>query len=342
MSGTAIGRIVWKEFKQIRVIALAFIVVAFLTFLLMWLLMVDHNRNESTGFFASLWLFLFGALCGSILFATEKEHGTFGNLQLLPLSWRYVLAGKLIIGLGFVLAIPLLIVLIGVYADWREAWQIRGFQTGISLLSGTLVFFSSGLVWSLFCQRVIVAALMAIATASFVDFVSIQMAAPSAQDYFAIETYFAITPHRLLAAFFLLLAPIPLSRRWWQGATREARQIELTEIGGLSRAGRMRGIGRAATIVQRLFWQSMRSDSTAILIMIVVCGGAIVVSFFDVGVLAAATLFAACLVASWIGGVFVFSHDQQRQNFFFSWNIVSTRERFGFRASLFGHWCCWF
>ena len=90
--------LVWKETSQLKEFFIAMVVLA--AFLQILLTVVAGFSSNPPKFLAIAmaggFVALFAAACGATLFATEKETGTFQNLQLLPINSRQLATGKLL------------------------------------------------------------------------------------------------------------------------------------------------------------------------------------------------------------------------------------------------------
>ena len=335
MNATAIGRIAWKEFKQLRGIALAFVVLAIFLFTIPHILLDRFDRLEQghSEFIGGVLCCLFAVLCGSILFAAEAEGRTKANLQFLPVDWRSVFSGKLAIGLAISLLVPMLGFLlfdlitnrpepimvlekgVGMQQQGIAARDPLNMATFRCAFLGGLQFFSISVLFSLLCNRVLVAAVCAIVVASISDFGLLRLFGPLNADYFSIWTYDSISPYRLLISFGVLAITIPLSRHWWLGTSTEKRRLRSATWGARGRIREAKGC--RSTITGRLFWQSTHSDYAALIIVTAIGLAAAIASIWMELVAATPILIIAGLLVCWLGGVFTFSKDQQHQSYRF-------------------------
>ncbi|MGI9516725.1 MAG: hypothetical protein ACR2NP_06765 [Pirellulaceae bacterium] len=322
--GVGMRRIAWKEFRQLLPIALAFGVTAFVISVLISQTNSTRAGEPFHAFLGSLWLSLFGVLCGSILFAAEKEHQTFAGLSFLPITWDRVLLGKLLGAAGFLLIVPALVLstnglrYLGVPV-LESTWPMA-----VTMLSGTLLYFAIGVLYSIVCQRVLVAAVLAIATGSTIDGYLLWLNAGSGADFMSLEPYTRLVGWRFLLAFACLLIAIPLSRRWWLGVNTESRRQRESASSRTRLAKKTTKPGVWRRPILHMLWQSVHQNIVPLLlvsgVVIVPCTlVAIASSRLDpqnlplidgIGV-------AAMLTACFLAGVFCFAGDQYRNRFRF-------------------------
>ncbi len=335
MNGTAAWRLAWKEYRQMRGIAVAFWIVAVLALMMTAQFLDGGNWMAEMELQASGWFYLFCALCGAMLFAAEKENATFGHLQKLPLNWGTLLSGKLLAGLVVIAAVPLLywLIIVAVASQFRGPIFVsptirlpEEFTHHIMVVvSGATHFFAFGLLFSLICRRVLIAAVLGVVAAVTIDTLIVQRFGPENPDYFSITAYEHSIPFRLFTAVLILVISVPLTRVWWRGVSAEAWRQGIAWTQSRQREASSRDQATPhGFMFWHLLWQSVHGNYWKMLAI----GGVVLVP---------ATIFAiwesrdpmfdapdgslwlwfAIAFAAWLAGVFCFQADQRQHSFRF-------------------------
>ncbi len=349
MNTLAIQRIAWKEFRQQRVFFVAMATITFLVSMLTLSVFRGVAGSEQwpmmiTGIFAAL----FSAACGGTLYATEKEEGTFLNLQLMPLTSRSLMIGKVgtasAISFAFFAMCVLLVWIAGATSsasflntgDFGIAPGLFEFLAQFGLM--VTEFFAWSLLFSLLLSRPLVASILGIVAASVV----IQFVARFANDFlyepFQLQTYMPTIVPRVVLVVLVLAVDAFVATRWLQVRKTERRsrkpldansetttQPPLETSIGLAIAS-----PRRLGMIGRFVWQALRTSWPYMLVYILLVPVAVIVGFITIS----AGLF--CVVGAIVGSL-AFTSDKTGNHAAF---LANHGERPG--AYWFGHSVCWF
>jgi len=269
-------RLMWKEYRVQRAFWISLAVLAVLLMLLACASVSYPETRVRWQFGIALVLpALFALGCGAMLFAAEREGGTYDFQRSLPIRPVQLLLGKGVFALTstllmFVitwLAAALLGSLTGFTLGdaignlW--AWAIRGRLPGLGshyAPGAVSVFFALELflwatLFSLLLRRPLTAAIVAVPAAAVT--VEIMTWTVHSPDYFA--RYAAILPLRAMVAAVLALLDAGLCLRWLgeHGATSARRS--LAEASSGQRPLPLR-TNCGARVVARLIWENWRQS----------------------------------------------------------------------------------
>ena len=211
-------RLVWKEYRLQRALWLAMMLLTVLLLLIVHatLPISGNYSKETTLYLIALALpGLYAAGCGAILFAGEHEAGTYEFQRTLPVHALSVFVGKIVLALTSVavmlgLAMELAAFLCNPQAGipLPQSWCVRAWWTfgffGLEMFLWTTFF-------SLLLKRVLVAAVLGLATAS----ISVHFVAEAITWQIAMETYCDAMPGRAAIAALVALVDVALAAGWF-------------------------------------------------------------------------------------------------------------------------------
>ncbi len=213
MNRTIFWRLFWKEYRLQRALWIAMSV---LTALLLWLVFEfsPNSRERTLALFRIAVAFpaLYALGCGAMLFAGEREAETYEFQRSLPVGARRVFASKIVLALsGIASLFGLTWLLAACLNGWKlpsgqeqvTAWATFGFF-GLEIFLWTTFF-------SLLLKRVLLAAILGVASASVGAFVM----AISITPQIVMETYVAAIPRRAILAALVALVGFWLATRWF-------------------------------------------------------------------------------------------------------------------------------
>ena len=265
MNRTIFWRVFWKEYRVQRAIWIA---MAVLTVLLM-LSVVEFIRSPD-GPRWSAWIAVgllgcYGLGCGAVLFAGEREAGTYEYQRALPSDARTVFAAKIAFAL---LSAAAMFAMTGSLALWlnrampsapRMTHEYLPVVPAMLGLWGAAAFLWAT-CFSLLSKRVVPAAILGVTAASL-----------------------SMPRLALLSVAPLVVADLWLGQRWFrehrERYARRGRAVEGPTAAVFS--DRIRGPGRMA-ILGRLIWQQWRQS---VWMMVVFCAAIIALASFPANVL---------------------------------------------------------
>jgi hypothetical protein len=325
MNGSIFWRLVWKEYRLQRAFWISMAVLTVLIELLV-LSFVRPGPERVTWLFAiGLGLPAFYALgCGATLFATEHETGTYEFQRALPVSALRLFGGKLVFA---VVSTVLLLGLLWSSTTILAGWQVPRAQDHLVLWGlwgmAAVELLLWGIFFSLFCQRPMLAAVLAVAAGSM----SVHLAAGGPAPHLGGEPYLAAVPFRVMIAALLTVADIWLGSRWLRERILGPRtlgrfrfQETLQDEAGEVPLGML---PRRVAVLGRLVWQQWRQSARmmagigALLVPVLLAGTWVWTTPADIHRnRLSATILLASLVASLLGSC-VFLADQQHRQFRF-------------------------
>jgi ABC-type transport system involved in multi-copper enzyme maturation permease subunit len=337
MNNPVFWRLVWKEYRMQRAFWISMALLAVLLQLLVLICTRQEQFVPARLFSLALGLPAFYALgCGATLFATEHETGTFGFQRALPISAMRLFFGKLAFAVvSTLMMIAVLWPLAGILADWRfpggderlQVWGILGFAA--------IEFMVWGMFFSLLMKRPLMAAILAVVTASFsIHFISSALLSSR----FHVNIYVEALPYRAALAALVALVDVWLGYRWFgEGASlsRGMRLPSSREEGTRHVAYVDPGVPPArVAVLGRLVWHHWRQSArmmavlAAMLVPLVLSAGWLLgcqVSDYrdrshDVDPFFAIMSVLLAAVAAPLLGSCVFLADQQRHGFRFFTN----------------------
>jgi len=256
-------------------------------------------------------------------------------LQVLPVQWQQVLAGKVLGALALVIAIPLLILILGAIGQSGLLPIAEGtIQYGLVYVSSVMLYFTGAVVCSLLFREVITAALAAVAFGSLIDTLLVASTATTSTDFFSIVSFFPTVGLRCLIGPCLFLLAIPLARRWWVSSSTQkesrrstalaAAELATTAPPGLAGQATWQGLTPKRTTALRLIWQSsIQSHRSLLLLFAIIVSPSLLVGVFASRVplletqLAHSLAIGMMMLGCFLAGVFCFAADQRRNSFRF-------------------------
>ncbi len=268
-------RFVWKEYRMLRGFWLAILVLGVLEQWVSTLMMVDAYLIPSW-LFTSAWgaaaLYAVGAAV--TLFGAENEERTRGFLQLLPGRWQPIFYAKVAV------AVSSSILLAGVLS--LTGWLIAGFEwpstgqcqlslsvAGVAIIEATVW----GLLFSLLWKQPLMAAVAAMAAASFGSQVAIGVT-PNLLNSFSAESYQTAVPMRLAICLMVFAVDVLIGSFWLAPlgtVGKRRREKSETAVQVAARPSATANLRQTAVapwrrrMFARLLWQTWRESWGAIL-----------------------------------------------------------------------------
>ena len=335
-------RFVWKEYRTLRGLWLAVLV---LGVLVQW---VSYALGQpaidwATVFFSialgSAALYAVGV--AATTFSVEHEEETYNYISTLPTRWFPVFAGKLLFAAASAVALAASLSLIG--------WILCGFDLpggrdtpralgvfGVAIIEAL----AWGTLFSLVLRQPLLAALLAIGAASLAVTSAINLLAEGATPALTIESYLRVLPARLAIVLCVAVVDVLLARRWLTTGNRSTKALTAvwsqevqpsTAIGRLvrfvarERADSPRYFRR--TVLSHLLWQTWRQSWRTMLVMPAIAAFVCfsIVLILDLGGVIsnregseiALTPFVIAVIASALFASTVFYADQRRHQYRF-------------------------
>jgi hypothetical protein len=328
-------RFAWKEYRTLRGLWLAVLVLGVLVQLVLMLLAAP-GADVPAITFAAAWgaavLYAIGA--AAILFSVEHEDGTYDFLAGLPTRWLPLYLGKLCVAAASAVAAALVLMLAGwVIAGGR--WPaLQNFGEILGLLGfGVLEALAWGTLFSLLLKRPLVAVLWTIVVSAVAVHWAVITASSSTVASMVLMSYSEAIPLRLAIVALVFVASAVAARRWLaadRAQTAPKGDLESTAATAAlpvewPRAKPQLNTSRRyshGSMLIRLLWQSCR-DSWKMLLMpflaaallyagILGIGGPFLGAFLVAWVAAPLALFLPSLY-----GALAFGADQRRANYRF-------------------------
>lgn len=258
-------RFLWKEYRMLRGFWFG---VAVLGSLMQWALAQMMFSTDGiprlmlhVGWGAAA-LYAIGAAV--TLFSAESEERTRDFLLNLPGRWLPMFAAK--VTLAVVSAFGLGLVL-GVMGGWINGgtWaSVADFQNVMAVWGvGVLEATAWGLLFSLWMKQPLLAAVLAIAAASFGAQLAIA-ATPTAHYSFTLHAYSEAVPLRLFLASAVFMLDVWLGARWYEAAPRRSRRkktpLESASTTSKTVATDTHAKGSRRKVMARLLWQTWRES----------------------------------------------------------------------------------
>jgi ABC-type transport system involved in multi-copper enzyme maturation permease subunit len=275
MTNASYSRFLWKEYRTLRGFWLCVLGFALGTQLfLFWVIEKPRDAEYSLFYTASVLAACYALGCGAVLFASEREDGTYELIRRLPIApWRTI-AGKL----SFAVISTLLLLLVLHLSAWvlankgpTESWgDVIGRRDGLIFLF-LLECLAWGLFFSLITGRVLASLLLAV-----VALLTVSYATEPAK-------FMLFNAFRLTALLFVLLVDGWLAHRWMLG-----RQLEWSWWGRDTRRQHRLAAWVAAwettppwrRYVKRMLWLQWRQARRFVLVYLTAALVLIVVSVF--------------------------------------------------------------
>ena len=325
MNRSIFWRLVWKEYRLQRALWIA---IAVLTFLLQGIVVgtvaSSVDRVNYLFGFALTMTACYAMGCGAVLFAAERETGTFEFQRVLPVSSLRLFAAKVTFALASTSALILALFL---SAAWLSGWRLPDAQTHLALWAvlglGALEVLTWGIFFSLLSAHPLFAAILGISVASTV----VHLSAPNALSLSHLPSYLPTVPLRAVILALVALADFWLGLRWLR-ATSEVSLSERLAVRRptfASQAAALPAVPRPprGMMLARLLWQQWRQSRgmMAVPVLLAVVFGSLIAWHARVGFiwslnwLQTATILASLLAA--LMGSCVFLGDQSRQRYRF-------------------------
>lgn len=258
MNSTIFWRLVWKEYRLQRSLWIAIGVLGAL--IQLWVLAI-HRFGEGvdpTVFVTILygaalvltWIYAMG--CGAVLFAAERENGTYDLQRALPVLSRQVFGAKVVFALVSTAALlGVLLLLAALLAGWTrppaETLQMQWGMIGLAsleVLAWTILF-------SLLLHGPLKAAILGVAAASFVTYYLLSHKLGGAT---ALRS-------RAMVLAIVALVDCALGWRWFRDSTLRGSSWALWtgRLASLWPAG-VPALPSRSSILGRLAWQHWRDS----------------------------------------------------------------------------------
>lgn len=320
-------RFLWKEYRMLRGFWLA---VAALAILAQSITLLFGMKQELVpGYvFVTAWgaAALYAVGCTITLFSAEREEGTHDFLQLLPINWWSMFAGKVLLAIGSAIALALVLSLTGwliASGTLPRATMVREVLSiaGVAIIEAT----AWGLLFSLLMRQPLLAAIVSMAIASFAAQLAVAATAPASQAFVA-AAYVQAVPMRLLICLGVFVVDVWLASRWLRPAAESAAGRFRQQCSELSSLRFRQNVSSATTRVNaeslrasrrrmlvRLLWQTWR-ESWKTMLTAVPISVLLMVNLAVAGWLANAeqlTVFLGPLILPALFGALVFRADQR-------------------------------
>jgi hypothetical protein len=268
-----VWRFAWKEYRMLRGFWIACAVIAILLQSLPKLLFsLYHNLGNPIEYVTIAWsaaaLYTVGATI--MMFAAETEDRTRDYLRLLPGNWIPIFATKVAMALASAVLLAGFLTLTG----WLFRGAIPSQQDTLFVLKvagvGVLEFLAWGLLFSLWWKHPLMAAVAAIAAASFGAQGAI-LATSNANNSWTTEAYVRAVPVRLAICLVVFAVDVWLGRRWLYpvGNAKTASGRDANSTSGLLVANSARVTERPRRrMFGRLLWQTWREAWKPILVAV--------------------------------------------------------------------------
>ncbi|MEX2091746.1 MAG: hypothetical protein WD971_03665 [Pirellulales bacterium] len=333
------GRFAWKEYRTLRGLWLAVLVVGVLVQLLSRALAAPGTVLPPIMFGVALGAcILYAVAAAAILFSVEHEEETYQFLSGLPVRWLPMTAGKLIVAATSALALAIVLAFAGWFVAGGEWPSTRMTSELVSLLGVGIL---EALTWATLFSLLVKRPLTAVALALVVGTLVIQLASATMAlrpDGLAdLDTYSRAVPLRLAIVAVVALGIAVVARRWLgvakpQHASHQSSSATLPSLQHLaSSIACVFAPDRTFTtpslpmsrvaMLTRLLWHAWRQSWKLLLIPFAVTAGL----WLGAALLTALAPQPADKTASLIGagafilpalfGALVFSGDQRRRQF---------------------------
>ena len=118
MTGSAVSRFVWKEYRVMRGFWISLAIMAVFVQAIVWLSWSESVLTAGLFGVALSGAALYALGSGATMFATEREEGTYDLLRGLPVTNLQVASGKLAFSVISIVAIGVVL--------WVSAWMLAG------------------------------------------------------------------------------------------------------------------------------------------------------------------------------------------------------------------------
>ncbi len=321
-------RLVWKEYRAIRLFWLCLVV---LVIFIQWLMAVTiHVQGVVPQFHLALMApALFALGCAGTAFAIEKEDGTFEFLRAIPISSQQLFISKLL--LTVLASVAMYLVL------WLAAMWITGHATPAldrmfpdaqsellrNMLGLWLVAALEAIVWGTLFSLITARPLLSICLAVTIGSTITHLLASHGQRQFGFElaAYARAIPLRVLVALIVGAIDVYLGLNWLHGRHRQKRatgQVSAIAAAPLTASSPcdiahvhvVLATPERPTMLAHLTWQHLRQSGWLMILLTSLSIAAVIGIPESVGILLTPVL--AVLM-----GAFVFRADQEGHHFRF-------------------------
>jgi hypothetical protein len=269
-AGPLVRRFAWKEYRMLRGFWIASVVIGLLVQLLIYATW-QYRQDLASALFMVAWggAAFYSVGAAIMMFAAETEDHTRDYLRLLPGDWRPIFATKVLLALVTALLLGgVLTVLGGLIAGSLPSQQAAA---GILNVAGIAVleFLAWGLLFSMWWKHPLLAAVAAIAAASFGAQGAI-LATSNANNSWTTEAYVRAVPVRLAICLVVFAVDVWLGRRWLYPVPN-AKGRSKTPSPSPSPVYRGGGFPMASSsrrMFGRLLWQTWREAWKPILVAV--------------------------------------------------------------------------
>ena len=212
MNATPYLRLVWKEYRAIRLFWLALVG---LTFFIQCLIFALGRGNLTPGFglaFGPPVLFALGA--AGAAFAVEREEGSFDFLQAIPVNSKQLFISKITVSIIATLVMYAVLYPLTLLFTGGKVPDVNFVQTMLAIcLTAALEAIAWGTFFSLICMRPLVAICLAMLAGSTVAHVLAWRQSPS-MGALDLSAYARAAPWRTFASLLVLAVDVVLGLRW--------------------------------------------------------------------------------------------------------------------------------
>lgn len=321
-------RFAWKEYRTLRGLWLAVLVLGVLVQLVLMLLAAPGADVPSLTV-AAAWgtavLYAIGA--AAILFSVEHEEETYGFLAGLPARWLPLYLGKLCVAAASALAAALVLMLTGwVIASgrWPTSEQMALLLGLLGI--GVVEALAWGTLFSLLLKRPLVAVLWTIVVGAIAVHWAVNTASSTSVASLELASYREAIPLRLAIVAIVCAGSAVAACRWLaadrpRGTSGAFVSEVVTDVGGYitqfrSPSSASPGFSRRGMLT-RLLWQTWRNSWKMLLLPFIIAallyGGVLAVGGFVVGAGFASVLgLAVAFLLPSLYGAMTFGADQRR------------------------------
>ena len=312
MTNASYSRFLWKEYRTLRGFWFCVLGFALATQLfLFWVIEKPRDAELSLFYTASVLTACYALGCGAVLFASEREDGTYELIRRLPVAPWGTIAGKL----SFAVVSTLLLLLVLHLSAWLFANRGSGDSWGdvvgrrdVRVCLFLVECLAWGLFFSLITGRVLASLLLAVVALLTVSFGT----EPS--------KFMEFNQPRLGALLFVVLADAWLAQRWILG-----RQIDWSLGSGHTRRRKQLAAWVAAwetappwrRYVKRMLWLHWRHARRFLLVYLTLGLLLVVVSVLPSRYLYMDWAVMIIPAMPFLLGLWSFRGDQQQRRFRF-------------------------
>lgn len=328
-----IRRFVWKEYRTVRGLWLAVLVVGLLVDWVCGVLLTsatDWATLRLCVALASATLYAAGA--AAILFAMEHEEQTYEFLRGLPATWRSMFVGKLLFATSSAIALAAVLSLMSLMVGGFR-WP-AGNNASLALgVFGVTIF--EAIAWGTLCslvfKRPLAAAIMTLVVGALAVHLAVNSTSAVAVASGDPQSYLNAVPLRIAIVVIVLGIAMLVARNWLVMGSGSTNSSSLLPFGWLAalrshiatplgRVSEHLGRSRRGSMLVRLVWQSWRESWKFLPLPIVAGASCIVISMIAdrLRVNAQSHAKAIGVVTMFFGpalfGALAFSADQRRNH----------------------------